>query len=577
MKGAIGALAFVLLGALVVGLAVFLRADADAPAPPPGADPDDRRTFDAGGPSGAELSVDAPGFEPAAVERVAVETVSAAEPVGTLASTPLTGRLVDSSGAPVARERLLFALEVDGPPGRLARNRETDEDGNFELGVPDSWRGRGPTRTLRIEDHYRPDGPTCDEVEVGDLPPFETEPIDLGDIVVSYASVDPLIAEGVVLDSNGGPVGRARVVAEAFQRGRPFASARTDPSGRFELHAHTELDGFRLAIRHQGYEHLEVENVRRGSTDLVLSIDALASLSGRLLLPSGLDVSDLTLDLRQRRQFLASFDPASLSESGEIRYDGLPPGSYGFSLSLNGYGAPAFRQTFEILRGEELRPAWLDPLELSSTLFVSTLRVRCERDGEFDWPGVYVDADGAQDLLDRSPWDGFAPLGTPPSPEPPFELRVVGEGPQFDCTVWAPGHRPRRVTVDGPEEDVSLDFGIPVHVDLRALPSRDRDAWIVQLSGEVEICGVPVYTTLDSKTPRDGEDEVVLGAPGAGDYHLSICLRSGAGMFRGIRRDGRTQTVSIDPSVGEVFVAAPHSSERWEEWEPWEQRERQER
>jgi protocatechuate 3,4-dioxygenase beta subunit len=244
-------------------------------------------------------TVGAPGFLPFAPEwdhstvvvEVAPDRRVAGVTVLLVPAVDFTGKVVDKRGAPIAgaRVRMIGNLSGEQVLVGLPAAWTTDASGTFTFHAPEesvfeaehrgsrgrAWLGRDVTATKLLV------------ITLDGAPP-----------------ADQVIA-GQVIDQDGAPVADVQVTAAPADDPtdtsiRVGAAAETDDDGRFELRG---LDGglFEVTAQHHELVPMHAHNIRGGTRDLEIRIDAGQPLAGTVRTRAGEVVPAFTLLVMERR------------------------------------------------------------------------------------------------------------------------------------------------------------------------------------------------------------------------------------------------------------------------------------
>lgn len=203
-------------------------------------------------------------------------------------------RAVDRAGIPLAAATLEVAQKQDFF-FTMRSQIETDSEGRFlvdaartPMGSPDLLVSHRRADAALLQGRAR----LPDSREIGWN--------DGGDVVLDS---EPLLCAGRVVDTAGRAVADAQVVAGTDQQGfRHFgggdmqARGRSGPDGHFELRGLWESDDFDLRAEKSG-ERSETLRARQGDAELVLTLEPLHTISGRLSVDEGVDASAVRFEL----------------------------------------------------------------------------------------------------------------------------------------------------------------------------------------------------------------------------------------------------------------------------------------
>ncbi len=457
--------------------------------------------------------VDSPGFAPHTRSQLKVlrspRGDQAESPVGDRSTDlgtivlrpalPLSGRVVDAEGKPLAGVRVRFRHRL--PPGARdwlpAREAATDASGTFQLAEmppePDLLYGfRFDLRGYR----WRGTG-------------FEIEPTGGGLRLAGPVTLEPAwVLAGRVTDPSGEPIAGARVTPFKGDRIPEGASTHsTDAGGRFRIdHLAAPIGGVEILAR--GFVGAKVEIEPRRSLDAA----ALDAVEPAAIVLEPAETTDLTIAVRDaqgrpvdsaeinfgcHRDLASAYhEMAVTGDAGSHLLDRVPVGGP-CSLSVRHPEHPKWwRSDLVVAAGQRVLVVDLDPAPWS----LETVRGRVVDDAGGAVPGAEVSLAlplrGAQ-YQARADGDGR------------FELRRVKEG-AYRLTASAPGwataELPVSVTADLAELEVTLEAGAVLRGTIGGVKP-----------GEVDELGLRVYAQKDPEIR-----EAILGGDRYRIDHLGV-------------------------------------------------------
>jgi hypothetical protein len=243
----------------------------------------------------------------------------------------LTGRLLDSSGAPIVASGLEFTVQAsEGRSWRWTARREaaTDDSGRFALEME-----YGETTTH-----------VAVEVRVGTWAGAATAARAQADLALGRGSIDlgdltpvaiPAILDGVVRSRRGLPLSHAIVSGrEVDSRGAGLLLATTDASGRFELHGFVESARVELTAKCAGFLECERVYAAVDQPGVALELDPAGGVYGQVLADASVPLDELSVALwTQNGAGLAARFSTGLAYDGRFELNGLPSATYGLRVS----------------------------------------------------------------------------------------------------------------------------------------------------------------------------------------------------------------------------------------------------
>jgi protocatechuate 3,4-dioxygenase beta subunit len=364
----------------------------------------------------------------------------------------LIGRVVDDQGAPVPEARIeLFpagATNPAGPTEALARS-ETGSDGGFSV----RHLAAGASVDLRASHLHHPDAWLRGLTIAVGAPPVEV-------------TLAPSIRlSGRVVDREGTPISGAAVTGrlETDAGGRGSGERREGPreakatsgeDGAFELHfsaaGHVALEA--AAVGYQPTERRALAiGVGRAEEEVLLTLDAAASLDGRVLRPDGRSAAGalVTVIYDPRAGLAHTVRSVPAGEAGLFSLDDLAPGSVSILADLQGFRGAGRR--FD-----------LDP---------GANRVRLQLERGLDLHGRVLDDAGAPVAGVHLTVEGPPPLPVRSTGQCGLDggFRLSGLAPGFhELTAERAGYAPVRIELEiGNEPPAPLTVRMRRGADLR--------------------------------------------------------------------------------------------------------------
>lgn len=285
---------------------------------------------------------------------------------------------------------------------------------------------------------------------------------------------------GSVLDSNGAPIGRAKLVGRGSE-------TTADGGGRFELQASSLLHDDYVQVSAPGFAEKRVVVATQGRSrvdDLEIRLGPSAVLRGRVVDETGAPVAGAEIEGTN-----VSSSRVRSDEHGRFVLDGLAPDESWLSVWIAADGHPRLRRDFEDGK-------------------VPAEEVEFVLERGVDVPGIVVDADGrplpgASVHAGSSPWEMNA-VRTVSDDDGRFVLRCVSRATR-GFGVAVAGFAPFASSLELPEQGAFqgelravLDRGLVVKgvvVDARGAPVAN-----------VHVSGQRGFDYLDGVAARTGED-----------------------------------------------------------------------
>lgn len=464
-----------------------------------------------------DLHVQAEGLAPALVPGVEIPDGEGPVDLGEVeleAGLSLEGRVVDSSGDPVAGVRVAatqmsVVRAAAGSARRAVPEAYTGAAGRFRVvGLR-----AGEPAQLTVER----EGYATRRLPWVAIPP--PEPLE---IVLEPGST----VAGLVVGGDGEPVAGARVTAEAADAGPGSApaswrqSAVTDEEGRFEI---TDIAGGKLWLQAQARgllpgEKVPVEVPSGGVLDNVrLTLEAGATVLGRVRSPDGEPVAGARIEVLAgdrsfgRRSFLSRSDTATDGD-GRYRLEGVPTGPQSLAATQQDYA--------RAVRDLDVRPG--------------ENRLDFELAAGWEVAGRVIDAAGAPvpgSAVTLRPAEGSR-QETTSGPDGAFAFQGVAEG------TW-------RLRAEKPGQGVG-EVPQPLTV-----AGADLTGLEIRLEAGGRLLGRVLGLTLDELA----EVQVFAHSPGQG-MRLAQPDYEGAFVFEGLAA-GDWRIAAMHPSRGQVMLEEP--------------------
>lgn len=383
------------------------------------------------------------------------------------ARTVMTGRAVDSVGAPLAGRRVELRAPWTHPDGsqgdlRLAEDCEIDSDGRFECFIA-YWRPGRMGATLDVTAR-RAGEPRAIATIAAPRPTtvFEPAPHELFDLGEVVLTVVPAYVCGQVLDADDEPVCSAQVqLLSVDPREEPTVLdvAQTGELGEFDLHFDGNLSALRIAAVSDDHESSEPQLVQRGQTHVIVRVARSVergAIRGALALPEGADGAEFSLELGAHAPAHADRG-YSLVSTGDFVFEGIAPGHYELSVALHGQQL-ARLDDIEVVSG---KTTLLEPVDLHGGAHALAVHVRDAAGAPVREAVVRVHALISPVSSVQTDARGWATL--------------TSLSASHDLLVWAVGFRPQVVHAATSCVQVVLEAGLDVRVERPALGESARD------------------------------------------------------------------------------------------------------
>jgi hypothetical protein len=443
----------------------------------------------------------------------------------------VAGRLVDEARAPLRGSWL--ATHVQDTPAWSSQYFETGADGRFAFRLVQVPAGEAGERGMVIRRARSGAGEERAFVDLRSLPGGAARS-DVGELVVQPP---PLLVEGRVVDPSGQGLADAmlRVLQTNVDGSEVWspsslaaATVRSAADGAFAMRGH--VVGRRLSL-------LAWRDGRAGepvpfgvpTTGLVYVLQPVGAIEADVVLAADLAADDLWFAVRGEGTGRALGRAAShVLKQGRLHWGGLEPGRYRLDVGLAASAGVLCSVRDVEVRGGEVTT--LPPLELVQALHRVTLAIT-DRDGH-PVPRAHLVVD--PDAPSERPRLAVAARG---------RLSLCVDRLPFDLLVLAPGHRARRVRVEG-DQVISLDPGLVVRVQARVADGAlaDGERLVPLLERAVEGRWPDLDLRLDqhlavydaARESRLWRRDVALDragraeftVPGPGDYVLSFELET---------------------------------------------------
>lgn len=273
----------------------------------------------------------------------------------------VAGTALGPAGGPLAGEELSAVFRRDRYRFQQRASVLTAADGSFELPVRPGTQGeqelfleltaaaRPPRRPTAIQASLRIEGP---------LPAARYE---LGRVSLREA---PLLAQGQVVDPDGGPIARALVQVRALhpeRTGNIFGSCRSDEQGRFELRGTYREPELRLMGSHPSFRSPDHPEVATGSRDVRIELAWAGRIEGSALFDDEW-LCDFALAEAIREDDERG---AQLKRPGFFAFDSLAPGTWTVRVGMeNDIKDGVEVQGVVVRQGETTRDPRLQDIDL---------------------------------------------------------------------------------------------------------------------------------------------------------------------------------------------------------------------
>ena len=387
----------------------------------------------------------------------------------------LRGRVVDTSGKPLARTKLSFLINARS--GRLeGEDILSDGEGRFHLPYKIRDSHQAP---FRLVVRRRGVHPTSGLSRA--LPRLQRERItELGDLHISPFG---RFAAGKVLDDRGEAIlnatlqlQREREVGRKERRmafvDEAFTRVRSQADGSYELFADPERGRYRLRVSARDHFPLETRALRRGETHDV-RLTRKSRLVGSVLLPDWLPSRSVRITVESAGNAKFRREDRIRDHRGKkyILFDWMRPGSYTVTIRVRDFPGPVLNiPGIRLAAGQtEAHPA-LSNLDLRRSLHRFEL-LAVDSNGKAIHPNApllarILRADGTSGLV------GFAWRGA--------RCEIYSRTAQLALTPLASGYRAAEATVNAGKSRIRFAKIPQLSVDAKALRQRigTTSAWL---------------------------------------------------------------------------------------------------
>jgi hypothetical protein len=462
----------------------------------------------------------------------------------------ITGTVVDSEGAPVAKQRLQVKLLFRSEHGTCGSwgNDVTGVDGSFRFTVPQPgtppilW--DGADAEFRIE---KPGGGFSMHAAVAIGPDLALHGGSLGQVVLSPCT---RIASGIVVDEAGEPVAQVAVTLQyrsewkTRMRARPGGQhwndgldewySRSDADGRFEMLGDPGEGEFELVPRDSQFRDAEPVPIELGATDVRLVLRSWACLVVHLEFDPGISHEVVWALARVPTQGTNELTSNSWPDAhGDLVWRKLVAGRARLVLRpancFAAGAAPLFQANDLVLEAGKVTR--LAPIDLRGRFTRSRIEV--------------VDSDGAP-----VPEGEIEEIGGEDSN--PTTLRFERGVLDAHCAgVWpearvrATGFRTTRVALNAPHTRVVLRGGIRLRID----PGGDALALPPDRELRLTLARLVENSRNDEQVARVAGKpiDVVVREPGRYEVKLTV-LSTGNTLGSSIDVDALTKTFDVADS-----------------------------
>ena len=266
----------------------------------------------------------------------------------------MVGRILDDTGVPKPHRTVELVLSLMSPGGSVRWRKAISSDalGNFRFPFP-----KGAVLAESVEASLQlidgdPYLAQSSYREVSKVFSFDAdqELIDAADLVLSAPAV---LAEGKVVDDLGAPLSGVRVTATMLlgrrsgkrsylpsRLGNKSAAVNvSDRNGHFRLLSlvgdrHDEV--LSLQFRKSGYVRNKRHSIRRGETNIVLSLTRTGMIKGKILLSKEMKRTQFMVALSTDGKVHPRARRRRLSRTGDFSALNVPPGNYSLFLLVDG-------------------------------------------------------------------------------------------------------------------------------------------------------------------------------------------------------------------------------------------------
>jgi len=357
----------------------------------------------------------------------------------------VTARLIGPDGERIANRavRMRFTSEQSTLDRRQGEAKaETDAGGTVRTAVPLTHAPRRSRETaelgsLRIEVPFA-SGSHEDQPELWVTIPFPApelgEERDLGRIQLART---PLLVSGRVIEADEKPVQNVEV--RAGRRARD----RTSDDGTFAIFAPARDSDFELRVAHSGFRQMEKEILfEAGDTDVEIVLRRTTTVAGRILVPSDVPVSQITVSLEGDRRTTRIRPRSDGHFSAQVR-----PAHESLHLTALGDPEPCLVLPLRVEWGKDND---LGDLDLRSVVRALTLRT-------LDPDGRAVPQATVRRANERQILGYTNPFG---------EVSVVTSRPSVAVTVTAAGFLAEELLLAAADQEIMLSPGPIVRIVL---------------------------------------------------------------------------------------------------------------
>lgn len=330
------------------------------------------------------------------------------------------------------------------------------------------------------------------------------------------------VLAGLIVDELGNPVPEARIDVGRRQPRPPIeAHATSDDSGEFVVRG--LQDGvYGLSVRCDGFSNGRIQRVKAGQTDLKVTLQARASVSGRVIdANTGAPIPEFTLDVRRVHRntkvygLMPGLSEHFKSPDGTYQLRGFDPGDYILLVHAAGYSStygPGFHIDRENVIGVDI-PVKIGGMVTGTVVEAGTTRAL---------PGVRVQLRSSE----YKPTAGESILG----------LNVIDPSnlPVIVHTTQADG---RFVMPNLPAGTYQLEFRHPTYLreflsDVTVYEGGTTEAGTAELRAGAQVYGT--VTKLDGTPAAGAQINLTQKDPGGGfgEWVMKQATADARGRFR---------------------------------------------
>lgn len=452
-------------------------------------------------------------------------------------------RVVDADGKPLAREHLSHRIATDHGYG--GGGTELDDDGRGRVEVRNPYR-EGSRRHLILFGRKDARGNRdLERVFRHDISRHLDPGInDLGDIQLSPA---PVVCSGVVVDTDGNPIGDARVWIEKMQGERRWSTLHTAndlpttaADGSFAMRGWERLPTDRELRASAGRQGLVLETagiVRDGARDIRIVLGRAGSIAGSVILPSLRDEVDSGAALIRRRHvtLLVTKDGepnafgASIGPDDTFEIVNLKPGSYEFTATLAGTHEPVVSIAgINVVADEVTRDPRLNPIDLTD--YLQSIEV------------LVVDDRGAP-IPDALVWVGYkgSRNGSRADERGRRVVTIMKNADDLEISAEAPGYA--RQVLQGLVSPAKIVLTRGPEIVVRIDPAAVAAVKPFKLQCSLPSMNGNTFRTRWATFGADGEVRIHIGA--AGKYAPVLRLEA-KGRTQSVHRAARYQDLTLE-------------------------------